>query len=83
MATCPAHPAVPTKNQSVLSGLSMIAYPNPFAANFKIDVKTTNNEDLQLKVYDALGRLLQTINVKVTNVETFEIVIITHREFTM
>ncbi len=61
----------------------MIAYPNPFAANFKIDVKTTNNEDLQLKVYDALGRLLQTINVKVTNVETFEIVIITHREFTM
>ena len=50
VAPCPAQPAVPTKNQSVLSGLSVIAYPNPFAANFKVDVKTSSNEDLQVKV---------------------------------
>ncbi len=73
VAPCPAQPAPSTKNQSVISGLSVVAYPNPFAANFRIDVKTSNNEDLQVRVYDALGRLLQTNNIKVTNVETFEI----------
>ncbi|MEO7173818.1 T9SS type A sorting domain-containing protein, partial [Flavobacterium sp.] len=73
VAPCPAQSAVPAKNQSVISGLSVVAYPNPFAANFKIDVKTSSNEDLHVKVYDALGRLLQSSNVKVTNVETFEI----------
>ena len=72
VAPCPPQPAA-TKNESVISGLSVVAYPNPFAANFKIDVKTSNNEDLQVKVYDTLGRLLQSSTVKVTNVETFEV----------
>ncbi|MCF6130494.1 T9SS type A sorting domain-containing protein, partial [Flavobacterium sp. AS60] len=74
VAPCPARPAASSKNESVMiSGLSVKAYPNPFANNFKIDVKTSNVNDLNVKVYDMLGRLLQTDNVKVTDVETFEI----------
>ncbi|WP_168710275.1 T9SS type A sorting domain-containing protein [Flavobacterium sangjuense] len=73
VAPCPARPAPVAKNQPVMNGLSVIAYPNPFADNFKIDVKTSNDADLNVKVFDMLGRLLQTNNVKVTNAETLEI----------
>jgi hypothetical protein len=41
------------------------AYPNPFADNFKLNVTTSSEESLQIKVYDMLGNLVENqINSK-------------------
>ena len=49
---------------------SATAYPNPFANNFMIDVKTRNESAVSLKVYDMLGRLVEQRSVSVSNLET-------------
>ena len=42
------------------------AYPNPFANNFMIDVKSTSTAIVNLKVYDMVGRLIEQRSVNVT-----------------
>jgi len=49
------------------------AYPNPFAENFKLDIKTSSEEALQVKVYDMLGKLVDNQIIDATQVEAFEI----------
>ena len=46
------------------------AYPNPFANNFMLDVKTTSQSAVSLKVYDMLGRLIDQRDVRVSDLET-------------
>lgn len=48
-------------------------YPNPFSNNFKLDVKTESSEDLQVKVYDMLGKLIGSNVLKVSDINAFEI----------
>jgi hypothetical protein len=47
-----------------------IAYPNPFANNFMLDVKTTNQSVVNVKVYDMVGRLIEQREVNVSDMET-------------
>jgi len=35
------------------------AYPNPFANNFKLEVNTSSEENVSVKVYDMLGRAIE------------------------
>jgi len=42
------------------------AYPNPFTADFNIDVTTSSHENVALKVYDMLGKLIESKEVKAT-----------------
>ena len=49
------------------------AYPNPFAENFKLEVKTTSEEALQVKVYDMLGKLVENKILDASQIEYFEI----------
>ncbi len=49
------------------------AYPNPFAENFKLDVKTSSEEALQIKVYDMLGKLVDNKILETSEVEGLEI----------
>jgi hypothetical protein len=49
------------------------AYPNPFAENFKLEVTTSSEEALQIKVYDMLGKLVDNRILQTTEVEGFEI----------
>ncbi|WP_284653393.1 GEVED domain-containing protein [Flavobacterium terrisoli] len=46
------------------------AYPNPFAANFMIDVKTTSTSVIAIKVYDMVGRLVEQKSVTVADLGT-------------
>ncbi|QBZ98730.1 nidogen-like domain-containing protein [Flavobacterium sangjuense] len=46
-----------------------IAHPNPFAENFIIDVTTSIQEMVSLKVYDMLGRLVEQREVKRSDLE--------------
>ena len=50
-----------------------IAYPNPFAENFKLDVKTSSEEALQIKVYDMLGKLVENRILEVSEIEGLEV----------
>lgn len=44
------------------------AYPNPFAATFAFDIVTSAKENISVKVYDMLGRLLDSEEMKATDV---------------
>ena len=48
-------------------------YPNPFANNFKLAVKTNSVEDIEVKVFDMLGKLIESNLVKTADIDTFEI----------
>ena len=53
----------------VQSQFKATAYPNPFANNFMIDVKTASNSLVKLKVYDMLGRLIEQREVTISDME--------------
>jgi hypothetical protein len=47
-----------------------VAYPNPFANNFMINVTTSTKENINIKVYDMVGRLIEQRNVNTNELET-------------
>ena len=49
-----------------------IAYPNPFAVSFGLDVRTSGTEKISLAVYDMTGRLLESNEVAVTEVSNYQ-----------
>ena len=50
-----------------------VAYPNPFAENFKLDVKTSSEASIQVRVYDMLGKLVQDNNLKSIDINSFKL----------
>jgi hypothetical protein len=55
------------------SNFDASAYPNPFAANFKLNVNTNSDEALQVKVYDMLGKLIENSVINPIEVRAFEV----------
>ena len=49
------------------------AYPNPFAANFKLEINTSSESNVGVKVYDMIGRLIETHQSDVPQMTTLEI----------
>ncbi len=49
------------------------AYPNPFAENFMLDVKTSSDEYIQVRVYDMLGKLIEDKKVDVSSITNLEV----------
>jgi hypothetical protein len=47
-----------------------VAYPNPFADNFMLDVKTSSSSNVNVKVYDMVGRLIEQKDVRVSEMES-------------
>ena len=43
------------------------AYPNPFSDSFKLDISTSSEEVVTIKVYDMIGKLIE--NKTITNLE--------------
>ena len=50
-----------------------VAYPNPFASTFAIQVQTSSQEVVQLKVYDMIGRLVEQRESKADSMETVQL----------
>jgi ribosomal protein S3AE len=50
-----------------------VAYPNPFANTFAIQVQTSSKDMVQLKVYDMIGRLVEQRETKVDSMETVQL----------
>jgi hypothetical protein len=57
----------------VVAKFSAIAYPNPFAANFKLGVTTSNLKRVNVSVYDMAGRLIEMRNTDVSEIADQEI----------
>ena len=58
------------KNDEMVNKFKAVAYPNPFADNFMIDVKSSSQSSVNLKVYDMIGRLIDQKDVRVSDLET-------------
>jgi hypothetical protein len=50
-----------------------VAYPNPFADNFMLDIKTTSQSSVNIKVYDMVGRMIEQKDVRVSDMENLTI----------
>ncbi|MEY3500931.1 MAG: hypothetical protein RL308_2600, partial [Bacteroidota bacterium] len=55
-------------SSSNTNGLQLIAYPNPTGSNFQLNLITGNQENVEIKIYDMTGRLLESHNVNAVNV---------------
>lgn len=45
---------------SVADVFEATAYPNPYTADFGLDVISSGKENVQLKIYDMLGKLIES-----------------------
>jgi hypothetical protein len=52
---------IPEINNS--SNFNVFAYPNPFTENFKIDLKSSNEDKVIILVYDMLGKLIEAKSI--------------------
>lgn len=56
-----------------IAAFKAIAYPNPFAENFKLEVTTSGNEKLGIKVYDITGQVIEEWHISVSEIAAQEI----------
>ena len=50
-----------------------VASPNPFNADFGIEITTTSQDNVSVKVYDMLGRMVESTEVKVSDLSTTKV----------
>ncbi len=55
--------AVPTDGS-----IETVVYPNPFTSTFVINVKSLSDENVQLEIFDVVGKLVQTIPAVAANI---------------
>jgi hypothetical protein len=66
-------PGASRQVQPEKAAFNAMAYPNPFAEHFSMEVTTAMNSDIMVKIYDMTGRLLESKAVKVTDVKSLVI----------
>ena len=59
----------PAASRTIQMPFKATAYPNPFANNFMLDVKTTSQSAVSIKVYDMVGRLIEQREVRLSDME--------------
>ena len=57
----------------VVNVFEALAYPNPFAENFKLDVKTNSEASIQVRVYDMIGKLVEDKMINSSDIQNFEL----------
>ena len=55
----------------VEKSFAAFAYPNPFEGNFKLELTTNSEDNIQVKVYDILGKLVEDKKINSSSIETF------------
>lgn len=64
---------LPRFSDAAISIFEAKAYPNPFANNFKIELNTSSEENISLKAYDMLGRIVEARETSITDFDSQEI----------
>ncbi|MBF6640148.1 T9SS type A sorting domain-containing protein, partial [Flavobacterium sp. J49] len=68
--TTAARQVVSTVSTELVKPFEATTYPNPFANNFMIDVKTSSQSSIDVKVFDMVGRLVEQRKVNVSELES-------------
>lgn len=63
----------PRQTNNEVSVFEVIAYPNPFATGFKLDINTSFDDTIGIKVYDMIGRLIESQDVNTDQIDSQEI----------
>ena len=63
----------PRSSEIASNSFGAVAYPNPFADNFMLEVSASTNEMIEVNVYDMLGKLVENHEVKVSDLSTLVI----------
>jgi hypothetical protein len=58
---------------SEVSEFKAVAYPNPFASNFKLDITKSSEANLQVRVYDMIGKLVEDKMINASDIQNFEL----------
>ena len=53
--------------------LKVVTYPNPFTNNFNLNVTTSSSENVEMRVYDMIGKLVETRQFSITEANNQEI----------
>ena len=63
----------PEADPSTSETFKAVAYPNPFASAFAIDVTSSATAPVQLKVYDMTGRMIESRDVNTADLNTLQV----------
>ena len=66
----------PTATRGAATDLAIFeanAYPNPFADTFKLDINTSSEDTVEVKVYDMIGKLVERRNISLTELGSQEV----------
>lgn len=61
------------RNEDVLQMFEINAYPNPFNNSFKLRINTSGEETITIQAFDMIGRLIDSRQISISDVETSEI----------
>jgi hypothetical protein len=59
-------------SENVSEAVSVLAYPNPFDATFKLDFQSSSDANILVSVYDMNGKLLENKEVKSSEINNLE-----------
>jgi len=59
--------------ETAVSVFDVKAYPNPYADTFKLDMNTSGEDTVEVKVYDMIGRQMEATILNVSDLDTKEI----------
>ena len=61
-----------TTNVTGKSPFAVVSYPNPFLNNFNLNVTSSSSENVEVVVYDMIGRVLEKHQENVSEINTLE-----------
>ena len=73
LCTISTTPGASRQTASALDSYEVKAYPNPYADTFKLDVNTSSEGQLGVRVYDMLGREVEALQASLDNITNLEI----------
>ena len=73
LCTITTTPGATRQTASALDIYEVKAYPNPYADTFKLDVNTSSENQVGVRVYDMLGREVEARQASVSNITNLEI----------
>lgn len=65
--------AITRQAATAVTAFDVKAYPNPYADTFRIDLNTSSEDTVEVKVYDMLGRQIETAYGNVTDMTSKEV----------
>lgn len=73
LCTINTSPTATRQTNTALEIYEVSAYPNPYAETFKLNVNTSSEDEVGVRVYDMLGREVEAREASVANVTNLEI----------